>query len=76
MTLGELREKNNQLELDLRDVKNHFEKLQMKYDYKLKEHEFEKRDWEIKYKEMETDKNDFISDLSDRLGKYSPSPKK
>ncbi len=68
-TLGELREKNNNLEFELRDVKNHFEKLQLKYQYKLKEEEYNRRDWDIKYREMETEKTERIQILRDEIGK-------
>ena len=68
-SLGELRQKNNQQEFDLRDVKSRYEKLQMKYEHKLKEEEFQKRDFEIKYNDYKNDKIVVIKKLSEELGR-------
>jgi len=68
-SLGELRQKNNQQEFDLRDVKSRYEKLQMKYEHKLKEEEFQKRDFEIKYNDLKNDKIVVIKKLSEELGR-------
>lgn len=66
--LEELRQQNNQQEFELRDVRSKYENLQMKFDYKVKEEEFFKKEFEIKFKDLETDKNGEISRLSEELG--------
>lgn len=68
-SLGELRQKNNQQEFYLRDVKSRYEKLQMKYENKLKEEEFLKRDFEMKYNDLKNDKIVVIKKLSEELGR-------
>ncbi|CAI2380246.1 unnamed protein product [Moneuplotes crassus] len=67
IALTELREKNAQQELEIRDVKNHFEKLQLKYEYKLKEEEYVRREADVKYKELEIAKNDVILSMKQEL---------
>jgi len=56
------------LEFDLRDVKSRYEKLQLKYEHKVKEEHFTQKEFETKYKELETDKNEMKQFFEELLG--------
>lgn len=65
----DLKEKANKLEFDLKDATSQLEKLRMKYDHKLKEEEYFKWEFELKYKELEKEKQDVVRQLEKELGK-------
>lgn len=67
-TLADLRFHNNQLEFDLRDVKSQFEKVKLMYEHKVQEEEYIRRDFEFKYKELESDRNNIVKLLEEELG--------
>lgn len=65
----DLKEKVNSLEFDLKDAHAQLEKFRMMYDHKLNEEEYLKCEFELKYKELEREKQDIFGQLERELGK-------
>lgn len=67
--ITDLRSKNHALEIDLKDVINQLEKLKMRHEHSLKEQDYQRREFELKLKEMETEKDNIVRVLEEELGK-------
>mgnify|MGYP006281409347 CR=1 FL=1 len=66
--ITDLKEHNDQLEFNLKDTSNQLDKLKMKYEHKVQE-EYRTREYELKYNDLESEKNRIINSLEEELGK-------